>query len=595
MQMQFMKEKEKNAKFQPAAQVVRAAKIGRTDSHNCGSGISLNFIYITEKKQSEFSKRRGLNPQDKDPKPSTSNIVLGDIVERCEPMDFEVTAPSSSPNPFPKVEKVDIDTVAPEGISLFAHMRAMGQSIQNPQKTIELGSKSYIVQGSVGDEIHRQNVDMLAGVSPEEIQEERQKLLQTIDPSVLDFLKKIRAEKVKRSIPQQESIATPMTSEPSSAVSELANVAQENKWVNFDEIEGHKLEWMKDVSVDVPLPKDGESYEARFDWKGTLLPFSETLTSENRELYLHGDDPHRPGYTLQELFRLARSDVLQQRVSALTSIQGILAIYNQGFYDQVLELPVSKIFFLLRFSLDDKAPAVIEQALLGLANLFYNNSDEFLLDCIFDTKLGREEPAFQDAKHQMQIANSFKKLSVSGTYQTPLQDDEEAMLNEDANLNDFHLAETDLVKCLLRTNIIERIQYLVNVMKSESGSRIKESSVRILIRIARYGQEGIEKITENHHLMDGLIDTVLEEKEEPRTTRLIIKLLRMIISYSIVPDLNVPVVMELANKIIFSRDNLNVRKEEFKLFALVLTTFLFYSGSLHSITSGGISIAAGDS
>lgn len=37
MQMQFMKEKEKNAKFQPAAQVVRAAKIGRTDSHNCGS------------------------------------------------------------------------------------------------------------------------------------------------------------------------------------------------------------------------------------------------------------------------------------------------------------------------------------------------------------------------------------------------------------------------------------------------------------------------------------------------------------------------------------------------------------------------------
>lgn len=45
----------------------------------------------------------------------------------------------------------------------------------------------------------------------------------------------------------------------------------------------------------------------RFDWKGVLLPYQiPTDVNADRELYLHGDDAARPGYTLQELFRLAR-------------------------------------------------------------------------------------------------------------------------------------------------------------------------------------------------------------------------------------------------------------------------------------------------
>lgn len=38
-----------------------------------------------------------------------------------------------------------------------------------------------------------------------------------------------------------------------------------------------------------------------------LLPYVMSGESDaDRELYLHGDDAERPGYTLQELFRLAR-------------------------------------------------------------------------------------------------------------------------------------------------------------------------------------------------------------------------------------------------------------------------------------------------
>lgn len=31
--------------------------------------------------------------------------------------------------------------------------------------------------------------------------------------------------------------------------------------------------------------------------------------------------------------------------------------------------------------------------------------------------------------------------------------------NEYASMNDFHLAETDLIQCLMRTNILQRIRY----------------------------------------------------------------------------------------------------------------------------------------
>ena len=79
------------------------------------------------------------------------------------------------------------------------------------------------------------------------------------------------------------------------------------KWPNFNVIEPEKLEWMKDIPNKLPNLKPGEKYEARFDWKGVLLPYIASDSNEDtRELYLHGEDAERPGYTLQELFRLAR-------------------------------------------------------------------------------------------------------------------------------------------------------------------------------------------------------------------------------------------------------------------------------------------------
>lgn len=67
---------------------------------------------------------------------------------------------------------------------------------------------------------------------------------------------------------------------------------------------------------------------------------------------------------------------MQQRISAIGSVAGILNIYSQGFYDTVLELPISKIFFLLRYAFDDNIPAILEITSKALATLFYCESDE---------------------------------------------------------------------------------------------------------------------------------------------------------------------------------------------------------------------------
>lgn len=152
---------------------------------------------------------------------------------------------------------------------------------------------------------------------------------------------------------------------------------------------------MQDIPSISANTKPSKQYEARFNWQGELLPFmfdekadrEEDQTSKDIDLYFHGDDPHRPGYTLQELFRLARSQYLQQRHFALKAIVGIVEIYQRGYYDKVIDLPITNIFFLLRCAMDDDNDTIIEIAVMGLALIFYNESDEvsnlntFILEC----------------------------------------------------------------------------------------------------------------------------------------------------------------------------------------------------------------------
>lgn len=213
----------------------------------------------------------------------------------------------------------------------------VGQSLPAP---ISNSSKqSHVLENSSDSQlIHLENVKKLKDLTENQILEERQQLFQTlgirfsymkfkihislpniifiiVDPSIIKFLQSKRKENKTTSsaTPTVKMIEeTPLNQPTVSDNSEdISLVFDDNirEWHGLNlnvKLEKEKLQWMANIPNELLKTKPGESYEARFDWKGVLLPYSLAESDDNRELFLHSDDVQRPGYTIQELFRLAR-------------------------------------------------------------------------------------------------------------------------------------------------------------------------------------------------------------------------------------------------------------------------------------------------
>uniref|UniRef100_A0A182PGT8 RNA polymerase II-associated protein 1 n=1 Tax=Anopheles epiroticus TaxID=199890 RepID=A0A182PGT8_9DIPT len=638
MQQEFYAEQNRDANFQPAAKVVRVQRddgekpVG-SDSYGSGNA-----------RQSEFAKRRAQRllaqaatestvasmateeTPDEEPR-STETFVMGEVVERKPEKKFAVdvvTPPVESS--FPKTMHITAYPTAPKTDgprkSIFAQMVSKGKGSQS-QKQEPIGqqdklefeepSGSTLLEGFDATEIHNENLRKLNQMSIEEIKKEQNQLLSTLDPKLVEFLK---ARKKPTALPAKDAAMTEKRKEKGTAnntVPDLLTAGMEvlketgsEQWINFDVLEPEKLEWTKDIERSVKELKPGESYEARFDWKGILQPYvSETNAQQqvdDRELYLHGEDAQRPGYTLQELFRLARSNVLQQRISALGAIGGVLHILNQRFYDGVLELPVSKVFFFLRFALDENTPSVVEVASRALASLFYNDNDEFLLDTVYDSEFGMVQPELalnithsheEEQRQQEQLmAAGFGAMNLSGGIDSagkprkphfkanlPDPDDPDDVHNRET-MNDFHLAETDLIECLARTNILERIRYILFAMKPEGATVI--NCTKILIRLARTSEVMALKIAANEALMGGLVKHYLTSIEsndrEHQPQHMVLKLVRVLCGYRrsfYQQHLNRFHVVQLVKRYIFSRKDIDqtmiqVQIEAFRFLRLLL-------------------------
>uniref|UniRef100_A0A182K9H0 RNA polymerase II-associated protein 1 N-terminal domain-containing protein n=1 Tax=Anopheles christyi TaxID=43041 RepID=A0A182K9H0_9DIPT len=594
MQQEFYAEQNRDTNFQPAAKVVRVQRDDEKLMDNSSSPANGNA------RQSEFAKRRAQRlqaqavaaesamekmvtddeseeaPEEKPP--STESLVMGEVVERKPEKTFSADiVPQTVGGSFPKTMHItaypaNLKTDGPKK-SLFAQMISKGKAAQSQmnesivqQDEVEFkeSTASTLLEGWDATEIHNENLRKLNQMSIEDINKERSHLLSTIDPKVVEFLK----ARKKPTAPAQESAVREKATENSKpspnpalllpAGMEVLKEKGSEQWINFDVLEPEKLEWTKDIERSVKELKPGESYEARFDWKGILQPYVSEPNSQqmdDRELYLHGDDALRPGYTLQELFRLARSNVLQQRISALGAIAGLLNILNQGFYDGVLELPVSKVFFFLRFALDENTPSVVEVASRALASLFYNDTDEILLDTVFDSEYGMVQPELalnithshveERNQQEQQMATSFGAMNLTGRTSSACQprkahfkanlpdpNDPDDVHNRET-MNDFHLAETDLIECLVRTNILERIRYILFAMKPEGATVI--NCTKILIRLARSSEAMALKIATNEALFGGLVKNYLtsidSNDREHQPQHVVLKLIRVLCGY----------------------------------------------------------------
>lgn len=87
------------------------------------------------------------------------------------------------------------------------------------------------------------------------------------------------------------------------------------------------------------------------------------------------------------------------------------------------------------------------------------------MDITFDSSLSAIEPTLEvisepeddsQPSNEQNLEQKFSNLNLKNNlFQANLTDEDE---NKMSSLNDFHLAETDLIKCLLRTNILQRIR-----------------------------------------------------------------------------------------------------------------------------------------
>ncbi|XP_044261913.1 RNA polymerase II-associated protein 1 [Tribolium madens] len=416
---------------------------------------------------------------------------LGKIVEKH---------PEKSPLPqlnfntsggFPKPKRRDASSEASnDGGSIFARQfkrLKMGKDPPKPVPEVSLPSQSFVLSGSERDSIHSENIQKMKSMSEEEILEERERLMSTMDPALIAFLKSRRRKDTNRTptIQEQNQAGESMEIEEIETASEILKQPQVEKWLNFTTVETGKLAWMR--NVETPKIDKSKSFEARFDFEGWVLPYVEEISEKSRVLYHHGEEAGRPGYTLQELFQLSRSNVNQQKITALNTIANILSLHSTGVYDDVIDLPLEQIFFVLRFCLDDNTPGVLNAAIKAMRNLFYSKVDETCLNCLLGFGLGQIQPILA------------------------IDNDE-----DDDRVNDQQLAETNLVKCLARTEILTRIRYIINTVKPSIETIVY--CMDILTRLTRDSQFILTKVYKCENLVSSIVENFVPNTIQPNNS-----------------------------------------------------------------------------
>lgn len=171
---------------------------------------------------------------------------------------------------------------------------------------------------------------------------------------------------------------------------------------------------------------------------GFLLPYKDENVTLDKGLHHHGEEPERPGYSLQELLQLSRSSIQQQRCKALTTLANVMEKTHEGIYDKALHpspliaLSQKNILLLLRFSLDDSSVAVVTATLQALRAFLVSEADEICLD-------------------RLHGFNGY----VEPTLMPQLED------KDTSSLKDHELAQLDAVATLLRSDFLLRIRYFV--------------------------------------------------------------------------------------------------------------------------------------
>ena len=465
---------------------------------------SQNIKSFQKKKPSKFAQQRAAQkdkPIEKKEQDNTPLVLKSVVQERHYDYDqFMQSQPkqSTSAVPFPTVKKLS-NFNAPSGKSLFAQqqveederdcggcceiIRPLPASQQFQREWGEHSSllnaeykKSPVLSDKDKVDIHEGNVAILNARSDEQLKQDRDDLLKTMDPNLVEFLKKRRKKATKR---KSES-------------NEVTNVPPQKNPLHMANIEHEKMEWMDDIEP--TTESSPKNFSARFDFKGDLLPFDDDKINVKEGLHHHGEEPNRPGYTLEELMTLSRSSNAQQASLAIQTLGSVIRNERHGRFvscfgtNILIELLNADLISVLRIAMDNHhSDVILDASVQTLAEILSNDLEENALDFVF----------FQNTFNGYLQPSLYSKLAEDKDFQA-----------ESEELKDIQIMNADLILGLLRTNIVDRICYLLQVKKVSSATTII-GFFKILHRLARHSLSVASGLVQHEKLLKIITENFL--------------------------------------------------------------------------------------
>ncbi|CAO3614797.1 unnamed protein product [Mucor hiemalis] len=381
-------------------------------------------------------------------------------------------------------------------------------------------------------------------MSEQELEEARQEIMSTLSPESIALLMKgvknnTKKVSIKETVEEKESSTVKSVEKPrkksvsfKQEVEEKEDLLEMKKQYFADvPVENDKLAWMDNRFLTPEIVKqeakrlkelehesnESEATEAekvyrkvRFDLQGRVIDPNIEIP-RHKGLHHHGDEPEKAGYTLAELFYLARSQVPSQRSMVLTTLGRIIAQAKLHLKEDAVWAHVMTVFtgkehaatIYLRSALDDRNLAVQSSAVHALAALVLDSDqvwENSLLDAReFNKFLGHiHRPILPDGATKIKRKGLNDKLTelVDRVRQTSGQPTEEEQRDDAA------LAERDLIRGLVKMDILPRMRYLLgtnsDLLQMDPASI--EKLVRILVRMAEAGQDVCESIEEEEIL-----------------------------------------------------------------------------------------------
>ncbi|XP_046551211.1 RNA polymerase II-associated protein 1-like [Haliotis rubra] len=402
------------------------------------------------------------------------------------------------------------------GVVLKQELQKTGEMPHNPSTDVEergdRKATSRIVQGSglsatlgttEARKIHEENLEKISTMTQEEIDEERKKLMEMMDPKLLAFLtskKKVKPEitEMETETSLRERVAGGKKISKKTGHSDLGLPVQpEPTWVHMEKVEYDKLEWMRDL----PPPSTGDAKNglpARFDFHGNILPADSDLPV-NQGLHHHGNEPERAGYTLEEMFQLARSSNIQQRTLALQVLARVISKAKRGAYRDVVQSPIlpavleSGVVFLFRWALDDTVDTVLAAAVAAMHALICNPADQECLDRCFSWFQGHVMPG-----------------QCPVTMESERQDGEETVEETDAEV-----AKRDIVLCLVsRMVLLQRLRHILETRKPQAVTVLQV--LDMLTKTAQHSPSLAYEIVHCPRLLDVVFQEFLPTAWDPQ-------------------------------------------------------------------------------